>query len=183
MENKEKVFQKYRKLVGQIDQATQRLEEMHRSHMVCRKGCSACCMDYKIFPIEFFSILKNIRGKEIQIAPDAGDGDCVFLVDHACAIYEWRPIICRTHGLPLLYTNDEGEWELSACELNFTEFDEEFHTDNTFPQDKTNSRLFMLNKELVALPEFSEYGEFDLLRIRDLIERMSSFPKTNATRG
>lgn len=183
MEKEEKVFQKYQKLVGQIDQATRQLEEVHHSHMVCRKGCSACCMDYKIFPIEFYSILKNIKNKEIQIAKNAAEGDCVFLVDHACAIYEWRPIICRTHGLPLLYTNDEGEWELSACELNFTEFDEEFHTDNTFPQDKYNSRLFMLNKELVALPGYSEHGEFDLLGIRELIERMSSFSKRNATRG
>ncbi len=183
MENKDKVFQKYRKLTGQIDKASQQLEKLHRPHMECRKGCSACCMDYKIFPIEFYSILEKITEQAIRINAEAADGDCVFLVDHACAIYEWRPIICRTHGLPLLYTNDEGEWELSACELNFTEFDEEFHTDNTFPQDKYNSRLFMLNKELVALPEFSEYGEFDLLGIRELIDRMSSFPKTNATRG
>ena len=72
-------------------------------------------------------------------------------------MYESRPIICRTHGLPLLFMNDE-QWELSACELNFTEFDdEEFKEENTFPQDTFNSKLFMINKRFV---ESSGLGVF-----------------------
>ncbi len=66
--------------------------------------------------------------------------------------------------------NDAGEWELSACELNFTNFEEKFHSENTFPQDRFNSKLFMLNKEFIALEEFSHFGEFDLITLRKLKE-------------
>ncbi len=41
------------------------------------------------------------------------------LVDGACAIYDQRPIICRSQGLPLL----TGEDERATCPLNFVSTD------------------------------------------------------------
>lgn len=77
--------------------------------------------------------------------------------------------MCRTHGLPILYANDTGEWELSACELNFTEFDfNDFTMENTLPQDKYNSKLFLLNREFIAEFKDKKYGEFDLIPMREL---------------
>jgi Fe-S-cluster containining protein len=92
----------------------------------------------------------------------------VFLVNHQCQIYKSRPTICRTHGLPLLYTNNEGEWELSACELNFAEFEDEFSESNTFPQDKYNSKLFLINKEFIKNFKEKKYNEMDLIPIKNL---------------
>jgi len=77
--------------------------------------------------------------------------------------------MCRTHGLPILYANDNGEWELSACELNFTEFDfDEFTDENTLPQDKYNSKLFLLNREFIAEFKDKKYSEFDLIALKEL---------------
>lgn len=159
----------YLKLRNSIDELSGKLHGLHKNHMQCKKGCDLCCMDYEIFPIEFEHIQKSIKNKEINIS-DSKDGSCIFLKDHACQIYEHRPIICRTHGLPLLFMNDD-QWELSACELNFTEFEDDgFSEENTFLQDKFNSQLFMLNKSFLKENK-SKKGEFDLIPIYKLKEK------------
>lgn len=43
-------------------------------------------------------------------------GQCAFLYDGRCSIYEARPSICRSHGLVLM-----TESGVSHCELNFTD--------------------------------------------------------------
>jgi len=171
----EKKFVKYKELREEIDSLSKQLETQHQKHMQCKAGCDLCCMDYSIFPVEFYSILNDL--KQYQAQPETStateDGGCVFLKNHKCTIYAERPIICRTHGLPLLYMSDDGNWELSACELNFTEFDmENFNSENTFPQDKFNSELFMLNKEFISVFSEKEYGEFDLIPVKKLIEHL-----------
>lgn len=168
MDIQQKIFRKYHKLIEKTDQLAGSLEKMHREHMQCRLGCSYCCMDYSVFPVEYYAILDNLRNIDVGINPEAKDDECQFLVNDACSIYGFRPMICRTHGLPLLYMNDAGDWELSACELNFTTFEEDFHSRNTFPQDRFNSKLFMLNRDFVALEEFNHVGEFDLIPLRRL---------------
>ncbi|MGQ8338014.1 YkgJ family cysteine cluster protein [Sunxiuqinia sp. A32] len=159
---------RYSELRSAIDELSNKLFKMHHSHVECKKGCDLCCMDYQIFPVEFDSIKEAIKNEEIQTGTKE-NGSCIFLKDHECQIYEHRPIICRTHGLPLLFMNDE-QWELSACELNFTNFDdEEFTAENTFPQDKFNSLLFVLNKNYLNEIK-SDHGEFDLIPIHKLID-------------
>jgi len=163
----------YLKLREQVDQLSDQLEKMHRPHLACKMGCDLCCMDYSIFPVEFYSIANRLSDQNLKLdLPVVKDKEsCAFLKDHTCSIYAERPIICRTHGLPLLYVNEDEEWELSACELNFTEFDtEEFNTENTFPQDRFNSELFMLNKEFIKDLEEQKYNEFDLIPIRELVK-------------
>lgn len=163
----------YYALRNQIDSLANRLENMHRNHLSCKMGCDLCCMDYSIFPVEFYSIKKALKEKAagLNVAEKADNSSCVFLKDHKCSIYDERPIICRTHGLPLLYVNEESEWELSACELNFTDFDmDDFSNENTFPQDKFNSELFLLNKKFISEFTEKEYKEFDLIPVRELAE-------------
>ena len=82
--------------------------------------------------------------------------------------------MCRTHGFPLIYVNDEDENELSACELNFTEFDyEDFTMENSLPQDKFNSKLFLLNREFIAEFTDKKYGEMDLIPLKDLAKHIN----------
>lgn len=159
-------FEKYRRFVTKVDKLTESLSTLHNEHMQCRKGCDLCCMNYRIFPVEYFAMQQALDQKPID-TQESKDGGCIFLKDHACQIYEHRPFICRTHGLPLLYMNDD-QWELSACELNFTEFDDEdFSDENTFPQDRFNSELFQLNKQFIADDKLY-FSEFDLLEMKDL---------------
>jgi Fe-S-cluster containining protein len=139
--------------------------------MKCRNGCDLCCIDFSVFPVEFYFILNELKKENIKsgINEDLKTEICVFLKNHSCSIYNQRPIMCRTHGLPLLYANDDGEYELSACELNFTDFDfEDFTMENTLPQDKYNSKLFLLNREFIAELADKKYGELDLIPLKEL---------------
>ncbi len=166
-----KYFEQYKLLVEEIDKNSKKLEKQHSKNMVCRRGCDMCCMDYNIFPIEFYSILHNLKqnGLPIETSVAEKENSCIFLKNHVCTIYAQRPVICRTHGLPLLFMNEDSEWELSVCELNFTEYNfERFNLENTFPQDKFNSKLFMLNKSFIAEFDGKEYGEKDLIPLRNL---------------
>ncbi len=46
------------------------------------------------------------------------DGDrCPLLLDDCCLLYQARPIICRTHGLPILITEEAGR-RVDVCPLN-----------------------------------------------------------------
>lgn len=159
-------FEKYQRFVAKVDKLTEALSSQHKDHMQCRKGCDLCCMNYRIFPVEYFAILQALNEKPVE-TQESKNGSCTFLKDHACQIYAHRPLICRTHGLPLLYLN-EDQWELSACELNFTAFDDEdFSAENTFPQDTFNSELFQINKQFISDAEL-DFSEFDLLEMKDL---------------
>lgn len=165
-------FDKYLALRKEIGRRSEYLEDAHIKHINCKNGCDLCCMDYSIFPVEFYFILSELKKK--QRDPDWKNKEngkaCVFLKNSSCTIYNHRPIICRTHGLPLLFANDDGDWELSVCDLNFTEFDfEEFEMENTFPQDKYNSKLFILNKDFIAGFKEKKYGEFDLIPLKELL--------------
>ena len=164
-------IEKYREVRNAIDKQVSALEKKHNKHMVCRKGCDLCCMDYSIFPVEFYSVLKDLKSRNFipEKNNQESENGCVFLVNHACTIYAERPVICRTHGLPLLFANDDGDFELSACELNFTNFDfEDFNMDNTFHQDKYNSMLFIVNREFINASEDKKFGELDLIPLKEL---------------
>lgn len=166
----------YFELRKTIDKISETLSDKHLTHMQCRKGCDLCCMDYSILPIEFHFIRDQLQKEGLKKSNTEHKEDsnsCIFLSNHTCTIYNHRPVICRTHGLPLLYTNEDYEWELSTCELNFRQFDyENFTPENTFPQDKFNSKLFMLNKEFIN--EFGEkkYDEFELIPLRNLAKQL-----------
>nr|WP_320119414.1 YkgJ family cysteine cluster protein [uncultured Marinifilum sp.] len=163
---------KYRRLRDEVSEVSNKLAALHKNEMACKKGCSDCCMNFQVLPVEYFSILEELK----QNPPDAHkvlDEDaegCNFLIDDLCQIYESRPFICRTHGLPLLFMNQEGDaWELSACPLNFTSFDD-FHSENTFPQDTYNSKLFLINQEFVKNYKEEQFNDFDLISINRLVK-------------
>ena len=171
--NGNKYFKKYKSLVKEIEQHTDILETIHNKHMKCKNGCDMCCIDFSIFPLEYHYILNEIEKENAKPELEGkSKGDiCAFLKNHSCTIYEHRPIMCRTHGFPLIYANDDDEYELSACELNFTEFDfEDFTMENTLPQDKYNSKLFLLNRKFIADFTEKKYSETDLIPLIELAE-------------
>lgn len=135
----------YHDLIAEVDELSSRLSSLHANHIVCKAGCYSCCMDFGVLPVEFFAILQQIEGSALA-SGTAAEEECLHLKEGLCTIYDSRPLICRTHGLPLLY-NDGDEWQLSVCDLNFTgDKQPAFSEANTFPQDTFNSRLFMINQ-------------------------------------
>ncbi len=163
-------IKKYLALRDELDRHCASLYKLHASQLQCREGCDQCCMDFGIFPVEYFAI-KEQAGSDLGKGqkPDS-ETACPFLVNHRCVIYSARPMICRTQGLPLLYMGEDG-WEVSACELNFTNYDfEKFTGQNTFPQDKYNSRLYLINKEFIESLPGKPYQPLELIPMRKLFE-------------
>lgn len=158
----------------QIDQTVTRLEKIYHPHLHCAKGCDQCCFSFRVFPVEWFAIAGQLNKHFETINKDQPIGElekCLFLKNHACTIYPHRPIICRTHGLPLLSMNETGtEWELNICELNFTEADDDsFDDDNLIEQDTLNSELFQINKRFIADNPQLNLSEFDLIPLKALV--------------
>lgn len=159
---------KYFALRDEVDSLCIKLEAVYKDHINCIPGCHQCCMDFRIFPVEFYSIQTEIRGKKLKHSREIAGDECMFLIEGLCSIYHSRPIICRTHGLPILFMGEE-EWQLSYCELNFTGRNiPDFNESNTFPQDRFNSRLFMLNREFIKSLPGVPYSESDLLNLKDI---------------
>lgn len=164
----------YYTLRESIEEASSAIAQQHPSHMKCQKGCDSCCMAISVFPVEFYAIQEEQREfLEQADRPEPGDETaCRFLVDHACTIYTSRPVICQTHGLPLLYMNSEGTaWELSHCEQNFREVPvEAFHSENTLVMDTFNSRLFQINQAFVSENASLGYHETDRIPLAELFQ-------------
>lgn len=69
------------------------------------------------------------------------------LVDDRCSIYESRPLICRTQGLPLLVEAEDGGAEVDFCPLNFTAENalDDLDEDYLVPLDDLNLKLALVN--------------------------------------
>ena len=129
------------------------LSKILANGLQCRAGCADCCMGFSVLAIEAELIKKAFKNlpeqNRQQIASQATKDTetCPLLIDGLCAVYENRPIICRTHGLPLAYINEEQQAiEVSVCPLNFTP-DYEFTQEQLLFMDEFNSELFALNRK------------------------------------
>lgn len=109
----------------------EKISQKHSTAMECKAGCSKCCMtDISVFDIEadriaeWFSLLSVEKQNELtqlwQTPNEAGA--CSFLYEGLCSIYEARPLICRTQGLPLYVASENV---LDYCPLNFKAGDPE----------------------------------------------------------
>lgn len=114
--------EKLRKFYETVDTQSANLQKIHAARLNCRKGCAACCVDeLTVFEIEAENIRANHR-ELLENKKPREAGKCAFLDEtDACRIYENRPYICRTQGLPFRWL-DEFENELvelrDICPLN-----------------------------------------------------------------
>ncbi len=156
----------------EIDEACSKLWRLHSNSMQCQSGCSSCCQAFKILPVEYESIKENLKNLSFKINSEAKQGECKFLVDNKCQIYEHRPIICRTHGYPLVRLNEElEEYEVSYCPLNFKDYPlENFNSENVFFEDTFNSKLYQLNKDYLIDTSNDDYDAGQLLKLNSLAE-------------
>ena len=147
-------IQQYRQLRDEVDQKAAALETFHVEHMECQKGCCGCCMNLSVWPVEFYSIVEEMKVVR-RPKPQLNDGkECSFLDEQGnCQIYPFRPIICRTHGLPLVYWHEETDppgYGVMFCEKNFQRADEiDFGPYNTLNMDEVNEKLARLNVTFV----------------------------------
>jgi uncharacterized protein len=97
------------RLYEEIDARVNRLLKIHDHRLQCRPGCSDCCMDdISVNEVEANNI-KYHYGDLLKKALPHHEGTCAFLADdHSCRIYDQRPYVCRTQGLPLHWIEEQG---------------------------------------------------------------------------
>lgn len=99
----------------------------------CRAGCSACCQRFSVWAVEAAPLREALADLELRdpatrerVRSQGRDPDataCALLVDDRCSVYAERPLICRSHGLPIAVPAEgaSGSDALTVdhCPLNF----------------------------------------------------------------
>jgi len=127
----------YERFVARIDAHCERVGHAHAEQLECAPACASCChRQLTVFAVEADRIRAwlDSRGGLAPYEP-AGDvaaghpalllathEEACALLDRAgrCRIYPVRPLICRTHGLPLAIEDDDGSVRGDVCPLNFS---------------------------------------------------------------
>lgn len=101
---------------GQLDAEVQDLTEVLGGRLKCRVGCCACCVEgLTVFEVEAEHIQRYF-GALLENGLPYPEGACACLDETgACRIYEHRPYVCRTQGLPLRWIDEDQEGEY--CEM------------------------------------------------------------------
>jgi Fe-S-cluster containining protein len=171
-----KAIQLYYKLRQETDQLTAGLERVHAGCLTCRKGCCQCCTNLTVFPVEFFSILEEMKKAGwTKLTFDAARV-CGYLNEQGeCEIYPYRPLICRTQGMPLAFYDDDAQgYSVTFCPENFTKDTEkrDFNADNTLNLDQLNDKLFEIHLQfLVEQPQMNldSKSRIELKQLREYL--------------
>ena len=112
-------------LTDKVDAFFARVTERHGADMQCQTGCSDCChVQLTITQVEAAAIRAHVAGwpepRRRALARRGPAAHCAAL-DPAgrCRIYEARPLVCRSHGVPIRMTRAHLP-VVQACQHNFT---------------------------------------------------------------
>lgn len=102
--------------------------------MQCALGCSGCCKSgLSVFRLEAARIIEaldtlrqnapNLRETireqgESALHQGSDPAHCPLLVEDRCSVYDERPLICRSHGLPVM---QDADAPIRNCSLNYQE--------------------------------------------------------------
>ncbi len=120
----------YAQLLARLDAFWARARAQAGDQMRCAPGCAECCARcLSLFPVEAERLAEAARALPLAArrailarsrrALEDPAAACPLLEDGRCLTYAARPVVCRTHGLPLLVPGAGGAPELSVCPLNF----------------------------------------------------------------
>jgi Fe-S-cluster containining protein len=118
----------YAALVAKVDAFVVRVSARHAGDLRCAAGCASCChARLSITTVEADAITAwaaaqaAARRAAIAAAAAAEPTDrCAALdADDRCRIYDARPLVCRSHGIPIRL-HERGLPVVTACALNFT---------------------------------------------------------------
>ncbi len=178
----------YQQLIADVDDLTSQLNERYKEHLQCGAGCSGCCHHH----LSVFAVEAAVLTEAIQALPEAmqqriqqqaedvknreAKGEsvaCPLLVDNLCSVYESRPLICRTQGLPLLYEADDGAQEIDFCPLNFTtdEAIAELADEQLVPLDLLNLKLAMANVSYCRSEGLNDEQNHQRIKMSEVILR------------
>jgi Fe-S-cluster containining protein len=106
-------------LTAKIDGFFARVEARHGDDMQCQTGCSDCChVRLSITGVEADAIRAYVETH--PVTPGTRPDVCAALDEAGrCQIYEARPVVCRSHGVPIRLREDSLP-VVRNCFRNFT---------------------------------------------------------------
>jgi uncharacterized protein len=122
--NKYNRYYNYTQLLSKVDAVFLAAQERHTGQFQCMAGCIGCCQaGLSVSNVEARRIgdwlLENpaVAAKIIDRTQMLDNPDYCSLLDSAgsCSIYDVRPLICRSHGMPV---SMEEEPEVIAGDVN-----------------------------------------------------------------
>ena len=155
----------YNQLVARIDALCETIQASLREQITCSEGCSSCCTAITIFPVEAAALraaLNKLPEQEADnirrhISTHGNSERCPILLNHRCLLYQARPIICRTHGLPIIYTESDQR-KSDCCPLNLSETGS-ITGSSVIDLDKLNPLLVAVNALYLSQTENLETTE------------------------
>lgn len=155
-------LENYRQLTARVDALCATIVAALGEQITCSAGCSSCCTSITVFPVEAASMREVLQQLPDQLAEEIlrhvaehADGErCPLLLHDRCLLYEARPIICRTHGLPIIYTAD-GQHKSDCCPLNLTEV-ESLSGSSVVDLDRLNTLLVAVNSIYLTQTDSAE---------------------------
>ena len=113
-------------LTAKIDGFFGRVEARHGDDMQCQTGCSDCChVRLTITAVEADAVRAHVAGwsaaRRAALAVHGPDDRCAALDPVGrCKIYDARPVVCRSHGVPIRMRQGTSLPVIQACHRNFT---------------------------------------------------------------
>jgi len=133
MKREDEPIERLSALAEQADADFAVLQKRHAAHMQCRAGCSDCCRARlsitrveEAFLRRGLATLTGERRAELSARTREANLEMCPALDGEgrCGIYTFRPLICRTYGMPLLHRRAVELVNppiVDSCDLNFTE--------------------------------------------------------------
>lgn len=116
----------YRALLAKVDELVAVITTKYDEHLACHAGCDSCCRHLSLSLVEGAALAVALhelpRDQMNHVRERAGntavDDPCPLLENGLCVLYAARPVICRTHGLPILIIDGEAK-RVDFCPHNF----------------------------------------------------------------
>ncbi len=127
-------IRKYELYLQFLEKKLKSFFEEQAPYIYCKEGCSYCCEkgEYPFSEIEFAYLMMGVRALDAEIVrvienniielkkqKELSNPDkpfmhqCPFLVNKRCSLYNFRGIICRSHGLA--FFSRKGKLMVPAC--------------------------------------------------------------------
>lgn len=154
-------LKKYEAYLKYLNEKLGKFFQEQSPYIFCKEGCSHCCEsgEYPLSEVEFAYLnlgartlplevfqqidknIEQIKAEKLNFQGEKFLHQCPFLINKRCSLYNFRPIICRSHGLA--FFSKENKIMVPDCVdkgLNYSNvYDTERRTISTEKFDATGN--------------------------------------------
>ena len=139
---KENQLEDYYLYLEQLQTKVDKFFKQQEPYIFCKEGCAHCCeegqfpcseLEFSFLELGFMGLDDEVKDKILEktralrtIKEKTPDEvlqcECPFLINKKCSAYQFRPIICRTFGIP--FYDAKGKLKVPFCNefgLNYSQ--------------------------------------------------------------